>query len=250
MQKYDFVLSGGGARGFAHIGVIKALQEQAITFNAISATSSGAIVAAFLCDGYTPDEVAKICREGIPITRFNFHFTQGFLSIEALRKLFEKYLRSKTFDELKHPLYVSVTDLDNGSQVIINKGLLADALIASASIPIIFPPVIINGKHYVDGGLSGNLPSEPFKNSHLKTIGVHVNPLNSYNSEDNVMKQLERILHLSIREKVMREKERLHLFIEPEGLKEFGLFDTKKIDKIIEMGYDHTKALIYSNALP
>ncbi|MEO6303089.1 MAG: patatin-like phospholipase family protein, partial [Bacteroidia bacterium] len=131
MVKVNLVLSGGGARGFAHIGVVKALQEKDITFSAISGTSSGAIIAAFLCDGYSPDEVAKICHESIPLTRFNFHFTQGFLSIDSLKKLFAKYLRSKTFEDLKYPLYLSVTDLDDGNQIIINKGNLIDALIAS-----------------------------------------------------------------------------------------------------------------------
>ncbi len=241
MTKYNFVLSGGGARGFAHLGVIKALNENNITFSAISATSSGAIIAAFLCDGYTPDEVALICKEAIPVTRFNFHFTQGFLSIDSLKKLFSKYLRSTTFEELKHPLYVSVTDLDNGQQVIFDKGSLVQALIASASIPLIFSPVTINEKHYVDGGLSGNLPVEPFKESALKTIGIHVNPLSAFNPEDNVLKQFERTLHLSIRGNVLREMQQTALLIEPEALKDFGIFDTKKIDEIIEIGYSYVK---------
>ncbi len=246
MRRCNFVLSGGGARGFAHIGVVKALQEKGITFTSISGTSSGAIIAAFLCDGYTPDEVAEICREAIPITRFNFHFTQGFLSIESLKKLFAKYLRSQTFEELKYPLFLSVTDLDNGNQVIINKGNLIDALIASASIPIIFSPVTINGRHYADGGLSGNLPTEPFKNSPLKTVGVHVNPLEHFNPEDNVVKQFERTLHLSIRGNVLREMQQTDLLIEPDGLKEFGIFDTKKINEIIEIGYRYVKEKVDS----
>lgn len=249
MIKCNFVLSGGGARGFAHIGVVKALQEKNITFKAISGASSGAIIAAFLCDGYSPDEVAQICKEGIPVTRFNFHFTQGFLSIDSLKKLFSKYLRSKTFEDLKYPLYVSVTDLDNGKQVIINSGNLVEAIMASASIPIIFPPIIIDEMHYVDGGLSGNLPVEPFENSTDKIIGIHVNPLAQFNAEDNIMKQLERVLHLSIRGNVSREAAKTNLLIEPDGLKDFGIFDTKKITEIIEIGYKYVKEEVDLNAL-
>ncbi|MEO6304774.1 MAG: patatin-like phospholipase family protein, partial [Bacteroidia bacterium] len=120
---------------------------------------------------------------------------------------------------------------------------------ASASIPIIFVPVTINGKHYADGGLSGNLPTEPFKNSPLKTIGVHVNPLDHFNPDDSLLKQFERALHLTIKGNVIREMQDTNLLIEPGDLKNYGLFDTKKIDEIIEIGYNYVKEKVDLNAL-
>ncbi len=245
----NLVLSGGGARGFAHLGVVKALQEKEITFSSVSATSSGAIVGAFLCDGYTPDEIANICSEAIPLTHFNFHLSPGILSIDSLHKLFANYLRSKTFSGLKYPLHVSVTDLNDGSQVIINEGDITEAVIASASIPIIFPPVFIRGIPYADGGLSGNLPVEPFIGSVLKTIGVHVNKPDPYDVNISIVRQLERMIHLSIRESVLREMNHVDLLIEPDGLSGYGLFDTKKIHDIIKAGYDYTKHKVMTDAL-
>jgi NTE family protein len=244
MVTCNLVLSGGGARGFAHLGVVKALQEKEIMFSAISATSSGAIVGAFLCDGYTPDEITDIFSKAIPLIHLNFHLSPGILSIDSLHKLFATCLRSKTFSELKHPLYVGITDLNDGKQVILSEGNIAEAVIASASIPVIFPPVFIAGIPYADGGLSGNLPVEPFIGSALKTIGVHVNKTDRYDTNVSIIRQFERMIHLSIREIVLREMSYVDLLIEPDGLAGYGLFDAKKIHEIIKTGYDFTKQTV------
>lgn len=249
MTTCNLVLSGGGARGFAHLGVVKALREKDVTFSAVSATSSGAIVGAFLCDGYTPDEIADICSTAIPLTHLNFHLSPGILSIDSIHKLFAKYLRSRTFSGLKYPLHVSVTNLNDGSQVIISEGDLSEAVIASASIPIIFPPAFIGGVPYADGGLSGNLPAEPFIGSTLKTVGVHVNKPAPYDANISMIKQLERMIHLGIRENVLREIKYVDLLIEPDGLSGYGLFDTKKIYDIIQAGYDYTKHQVKTDSL-
>lgn len=225
------------------------MQEKEVIFSAVSATSSGAIVGAFLCDGYTPDEIADICSTAIPLTHFNFHLSPGILSIDSLHKLFAKYLRSRTFSGLKYPLHVSVTNLNDGSQVIISEGDICEAVIASTSIPIIFPPVFIGGVPYADGGLSGNLPVEPFIGSTLKTVGVHVNKPAPYDVNVSMVRQLERMIHLGIRENVLREMKHVDLLIEPEGLSGYGLFDTKKIHDIIQAGYDYTKHQVKTDSL-
>lgn len=245
----NLVLSGGGARGFAHIGAVKALLEEGIRFSAISGTSSGAMIAALLCDGYNPGEIAEICRAALPLTHLNIRFTQGLLSNSALRKLLAQHLRSKTFGELEYPLYVCLTDLNNGKQVIVSKGELLETLIASSSVPILFPPAEIDGEYYVDGGMSNNLPVEPFIGSGLKTIGIHVNPISPYSSSLSMLQQIERVVHLGIYENVMRACKYLDLFIEPEALNAYSLFDTKKMDEIIQIGYDYVKQRVDTGVL-
>ncbi len=248
-MEVNLVLSGGGARGFAHIGVIKALLESGIHFSAISGTSSGALIAALFCDGYSPDEITEICREALPLTHINIHFTQSLLSNSSMRSLLEKYLKNKTFEELPLPLFVSLTDLDTGKQVVVNKGNLIETLIASASVPILFSPAKIEGKYYVDGGMSNNLPVEPFIDSDLKTIGVHVNPVSPYNSSLSMLQQFERVVHLGIYGNVVRSTRNVDLLIEPEELKDYSLFDTKKIDQIIRIGYGYVKLHVNTDVL-
>jgi NTE family protein len=244
-EPWNLVLSGGGARGFAHLGVIKALREKKVDFSAISATSSGAMVGALLADGYTADEIASIFREALPITRFNFALKRhGLLNINTLTRILDTHLRNKTFEKLRHPLHVSLTNLNSGKQAIINSGEVIPAVVASSSIPILLPPVIINGIPYADGGISGNLPVEPFLKKERKIIGIHVNPLGNYDLNSGTLHQLERFIHLSIRENVLREIEKVDLLIEPPALVRYGLFDTAKIDEIIQIGYHYTKTKV------
>jgi NTE family protein len=112
------------------------------------------------------------------------------------------------------------------------------------AIPFLFPPILINNKYYLDGGLSANLPVAPFSSSSLPLVGVHVNPLDVYDPTSGFASQLERFFHMAIRENVLRDKKNLDLFIEPEGLKKVGLFDTRKMDEIIAIGYEHAKRCI------
>jgi len=243
MQTYNLVLSGGGARGFAHLGVIKALQEKGISFDAISATSSGAMVGALLCDGYSVEEIKEICRESLPFTSFNFSFKQGLLTIERLNTALEKHLRHKTFEELKYPLFVTATDLNTGRPVVFSSGEVIPAVIASSSIPVVLPVTYIQNTPYVDGGMSSNLPVEPFEHSSSKTIGIYVNPVGSYNPSLSAWRQFERVIHLGIRENIMQQIRKLALFIEPENLEQYGLFDTEKMEEIVRAGYDYASGL-------
>ena len=87
----------------------------------------------------------------------------GLLQISGIIKILESHLRAKTFEELKIPLFVSATDLNNGKIVYFSKGEILDPVIASASIPVFFKPVIINNIYYVDGGVLDNLPLYPLK---------------------------------------------------------------------------------------
>lgn len=240
MQQYNLVLSGGGARGFAHLGVIKALQEKNIGFHAISATSAGSMVGAFLCDGYSVEETINICRKELPFTKLNFRLSQGWLSLETLQQTLEKYLRNKTFERLKHPFHVSVTDLNTGKQVILNSGDVIPAVMAASAIPVVISPVVINNIPYADGGVSSNLPVEPFLNSDLKIIGVNVNPIDDFNVKHGVRQQVDRIVHLILRQTILRQLNHVDVFLEPPALKNYGLFDTKKMDEIIKIGYDYT----------
>ncbi|MBS0027728.1 patatin-like phospholipase family protein [Chitinophaga sp. 22321] len=195
-----FVLSGGGARGYAHLGVLKAFAEQHIFPEAISATSAGSIAAAFICDGYNTDEVREI-------------FATNFLT---------------------------------GDQTIFSEGALIPAVLAASSVPLLFPPVEIGGTQYVDGGLSGNLPIEPLLGQYRDIIGVHVNPLTPYNPANGFLANVERTLHLAIREPVLKNKLLCSRFIEPEALGRFGMFEFNRLEDIYTVGLEHTRHLLES----
>ena len=242
---YHFVLSGGGLRGLAHLGVIKAFEEAAIRPDKISGTSAGAMAGAFLADGLTPDEILDIFKKhiGVKLVAWN-SFKMGLVSMVKIKKFLEQYLSARTFEELNYPLFITATDFLNGKQKIFEKGLLADALLASCAIPALFPPVFIDGIPYVDGGLSNNLPVEPFMDGLAETIAVHVNPLKPFKMVEGVFEVLDRALHLSFRSLVHQSAAGCRLFIEPPGLQSFGMFETDKLEDIFNCGYLYTRELL------
>jgi len=236
---YNIVLSGGGARGYAHIGILQALNEKNILPSAISGTSAGALVGVLIADGYTPEEIRQIIIKEEPSLSINyFGFTNGFFSADSIHGLLERNLRSKTFKDLRIPFYVSVTNLLNGENEIISEGDLIDVLIASSSIPVLFPTVFINQTPYADGGITNNLPIEPFIGSARKIIACHVNPLSPFQLGISTAENIDRSMHMALRTQLKDKLQYCDQFIEPTQLHQFDLLETKKVAEIIQMGYD------------
>jgi len=250
LREYAFVLSGGGARGYAHIGVLQAFAEQGILPRAISGTSAGAIAGALICDGYTPLEAAEIFRNYKLTPRFRLTRHSLGLSLHFLEAFLQRYLRHTDFEHLHIPLFVCATDFTNGQLKVFDSGPIIPAVLAASAIPIIFPPVYIDGKPYVDGGLSSNLPVEPLLDRYAPIVGVHVNPLPEYDpSKRSFIRNLERTLNFAIRGVVHRNMMHCQWFIEPPGLSQYGLFDTHKFDEIYEIGLRYARTYIAEHRL-
>ncbi|RAJ05379.1 NTE family protein [Chitinophaga skermanii] len=242
MNKRAFVLSGGGARGYAHVGVLKAFEEVGIVPSAIAATSAGSIVAAFICDGYSPEEIGAIFKGHKLGLAFEWkNWRNGFVSLKKLEDVLHKTLRHRHFEELPTPLFITATNFINGNQHIFHSGAIIPAVLAASSIPILFQPRVIDNVQFVDGGLSSNLPIEPLLQDYTNIIGVHVNPLTPYNSNISFLSNVERTLHLAIRESVLKNQQLCQEFLEPTGLGNFGMFDFNKFDEIYHLGLSFTR---------
>ena len=246
MLKKYFVLSGGGCRGFAHLGVVKALNERGIFPDEIAGASAGALAGAFLANGFTPDEIKDIVLNKLKSKIFAWNgLKSGLASMKYIREFMLNNLRYTKFEDLPIPFYATATNFETGRQCIFSKGNIIDAIIASCSVPVLFPPVFINGTPYVDGGLSNNLPVDPFINKKKDVISVHVNPLKKqFNSKESFVETMDRTLSLSFKEMVGRSSEGCLLFVEPKELNKFALFDTHRLPEIFETGYRFTKELL------
>ncbi len=250
MQKKPFVLSGGGCRGFAHLGVVKAFQEQDIYPSEIAGTSAGAIAGAFLASGFAPDEIKDLFVNKLKLNMLAWNgFKMGMVSMKNIAAFLKKNMRYKNVEDLPIPFYATATNFINGLQTSFNKGDIVECITAASSIPILFPPVFIDGIPFVDGGLSNNLPIEPFINKKEEVISIYVNPLKLFSPEDKLMEIMDRTLHLIHREMIGRAAAGSSLFIEPAELHTFGLFDIRKIPDIFETGYRFTKELLKNKQL-
>lgn len=221
-------------RGAAHLGVLRAFAEAGIVPEAISGTSAGALVGALIADGRAPEEVRDMVAEEL-----NGHSMLVRPSSVARRigDFLGRVLRRRRFEDLPMPLHVSATDLEHGGQRIFSTGELLPPLMASCAVPLVFPAVQVDGVHYVDGGMSNNLPVEPFRAEKQRVVAVHVNPLPVFSPEPGLLRSMDRIWHLNFREMVMRSAAGCGLFVEPPELSRFNMFELSKWSTIEEIGH-------------
>lgn len=236
--KLGLALSGGGAKGFAHIGVFKMLEECALRPDLMAGTSVGALMGALFADGYTANEIKELFtgREFSEFAQLQIP-KSGLFDSKRFRYFLKRHLRAKNIEDLKIPMIIMATDLDNGESHEFRTGSLVDAITASCSIPIIFSPVIINGIHYVDGGLFHNFPVSIIREACDKVIGVNVSPLVPQKYKQTIFHIAERSYHYMFRANTLEDREMCDVLIEAG---EFGLyktFDLENVELISSIGY-------------
>lgn len=240
MQPLAIVLSGGGFRGIAHIGVLQYLEEMGIEPDRVSGASAGAIVGALYASGKSPQEILQFFKS-ISLFRFsNYAFRKaGFIDPMRFRALLAQQFPEDDFSALKKKLYVARTNLNTGVGEIVSEGPLVDTVLASAAFPFVFAPVIIDGKKYADGGIANNFPSEPFKHRSHPIMGVYVNPSSDLENEElkSTFDIVERVMNISVSKNSVYKFKKCDLVIVPDKLKYHSLFNTSHIDEIFEMGY-------------
>jgi len=246
MKKYKIgiALGGGGARGFAHLGVLKALEEKGIKPDVISGVSAGALVGVFIAAGQKPDDVFEMMK----VNRFNNYAqvivpNSGLLSLDKTSKLLEKHLSAETFDDLKIPMFIAATNLLEGKIEYFNSGKLPVIVQASMSIPVLFSPVKIGKGLYADGGIMDNLPVEPLLGKCRRIIAVNISPLQKITRVHNLIDAATRAFHLSVNATIKGIEDKCDLYIEPEKLSRFDLLNTSHVDEMFEIGYEYTKKL-------
>lgn len=235
-------LSGGGMRGIAHIAVLKALEEYDLKPNIISGTSAGSIVAAFYSFGKTPDEMIEIVKETTFFSRSYLRLSKnGIFSSNFILKLFNDHFPEDDFKILKIPVYVATTEMTQGIVDFFSEGPLFQPLLASSSVPFIFPPIKMGDKIYVDGGVLDNLPIGPIIDKCDFLIGSHVNSI-SYEElkHMSLMKEFDRILHLAIAKSVYSKAKSCNIFLDPPKMTKFSLFSKKNLDIMFQEVYDYT----------
>jgi len=155
-------LGGGFARGIAHIGVLKVLEEEQIPIRAVTGTSVGALIGACYCSGLSCEELENVSRSVRFTTFARWTLSRyGFASNDRMVTFLDRTLKVKTFEELRIPLGVTATDFNTGEAVVFHSGSIVDPVRASCAYPGMFLPVEIRGRYLVDGMLSHPVPTRP-----------------------------------------------------------------------------------------
>ncbi len=268
--KIGLVLSGGGAKGFAHIGVLKVLEDAGIKIDYIGGTSMGAVVGGLYATGYNATQLDSIFQstnfdellnDFIPRSSKNFYergndelyalvlpfnkykigipqaLSKGLYDFNLLSRLTRNVRHIKDFNQLPIPFLCMGTNIETGKQVLLNKGNLPLAMIASAAFPSLFSPVEIDDELLVDGGVTNNYPIDEVRKLGADIIiGVDVqNDLLKRNSLNDATKILVQITNLHSIEKMKANVAKTDIYIKPD-IKEFGVVSFDKGKEIIEKG--------------
>lgn len=239
-ENIGYALGGGGARGFAHLGALKALEERNLKPDIIAGTSAGALAGVLYADGFTPDEICEMFKD----TKFKQFIeltfpTSGLFRPTGLHNFLKRNLRAKTFEQLQIPFIAVATDWEKAMTVNFSEGdNLIDAVVASCSVPLIFSPVKIDSQYYVDGGIFKNLPASTIRERCNILFGVNVTMMMPPENKHNLKYYAERTFNMMSISNTLPDKKLCDVLIEVEDIEKYWMFDLSHIDSIFEAGYN------------
>jgi len=239
-------LGGGFARGLAHIGVLKTLEEAGIPVDFVAGTSAGAIVGACYCAGMSAAEVAEVARTARfrDFARWTLS-RYGFCSNDRMTAFCDHVVKASTFEELKVPLAIIATDFRTGGATVFTKGTLSGPLRASCAYPGMFLPVEIDGRYYIDGMLAYGVPTTPLRQIGAdRVLGVF---LSSHWSQQRAPRHLFEVIGqcFSIAQARMSElwKKDADLVLEPD-VQGFGYDCFDRAQELIALGAESMRAVL------
>ncbi len=244
--KIGLVLSGGGARGFAHAGALQAFEEMGVKPDIVAGVSAGSVVTAMYASGMSPMEILQSFSDAkfgdfaeLAVPR------DGFFSMDGFKKFLRRKIPYRDISDLPLPAVICATDLNNNEKVAFREGDLADCVAASCSIPIVFKPVKIGGVTYVDGGVVANLPAWALRDSCKYLIGVNCSPLPRRGSPKSILDIAQRTYDLLVKNNSREQMEMCDLAISINDIATYKVFNLKEINRVFRSGYDNTlKALL------
>ncbi len=244
-HKIGLTLSGGGAKGIAHIGVIRALLDNGIKPTIVSATSAGSIIGSLYASGVPVDKMEQLIADSslMKIFRLVAMPGAGLVKLDYLRERLAEFITEDSFDALRYPLYVCATNLNQGKSVYFNSGTLFDKVVASCSVPWLFKPLEIGGEMYVDGGIMNNMPAGIIRDKCDILIGSNVKPkvhVQSNKELDTFMGITQRVADLSLWTNSKPNVKMLDVYIAPQKVNDFSFFSMSKVKELCDIGYEET----------
>jgi NTE family protein len=241
-KKAGLALGGGAVLGAAHIGVLQALEEREITVTHIAGTSIGSLIAALYAFGKTADEIREIALDlkwmkvtDISISKF------ALLSNEKLGKIVREHIGDKNIEDADIPLGIIATNISTGEKVVLDKGPVNRAVMASTCIPGVFEPVEIDDMLLVDGGIVENVPIQTVQDLGADyVIGVDLNARYSNEKPENILDVLINSFHFTLMTAARLQTEEADLMIKPD-LSDFNYTDTDQVKDLIKQGYKEAK---------
>ncbi len=251
-KKYNIglALSGGGVRGFAHIGALRAFEDVGVKPDIIAGVSAGSVVASFYAAGMKADEIFELLGS-IDMSKFlQVDISKsGFLKLDKFKRFLEKNLPFENIEQLPMPTIIAATDIEQQHEMPFTSGNIAERVIASCSIPLVFRPVKIDGSYCVDGGVLHNLPSFYLRPICKTVIGINVSPSKLGPIKMDVRSLAYRTYKLMTLRNVTADKELCDLLVDIVSIQGHSTFDIQAANKIAQKGYFETMKILKNSQL-
>lgn len=244
--RIGLALGGGAAKGIAHIGVLKAFEEEQITIHCISGTSVGALVASYHAFGQPAESILSICSTLNLSKIINFTFERGgMFSTDTIREMIHRDLGDQQIEDAKIPLAICATDIETGEQLIFREGNLADAVCASMAVPGLFVPVEIDGRTLVDGGLVENVPISPLEKMGAGiVVAVDLSHVGRYPKPENTFDVVSNAINIGIDFNTRKQLKKADIAV-PLDLSGYSLTNNEdRVDELYMEGYRPMKKKI------
>ncbi len=244
--KVGLVLSGGGIRGLAHLGFLKALKEKGFTISHITGSSAGAISGALFAAGYDPDDMYRLFMK-IKLYRFirPVLMGKGLFNMELTSKIYHELIPHNSFEKLQIKLTITAVNLNDNRLEFVNHGELIPMILASGTVPGLFQPIRHQGKMYIDGGVLNNFPVEPLLGDCEYIIGGNCNDIGYIDPTTLSMKRMiERAAILRLNTDFTSKAHNCNLLFNPIGLGDFSGFEVRFAEYLFRTGYEHALEVI------
>lgn len=253
-MKIGLALSGGGIKGIAHIGTLKAINEQGIKIDQISGTSAGAIVGALYAAGHSWEDILEFFTQTSVFDISKFAYGKpGFIDTIKFEKDLRHYLPDNSFEKLNIPLTITATEIKSGKLKVFQQGELIQPILASSAFPGVLTPIEIDGAFYFDGGVIDDFPVEYLMDSCDYIIGSYANPLTdiSIASLEHSYQVLNRAFEINLHHRAHKKFHNCDILICPQDLSHYTTFSIRNINNIFELGYReaHQQLLHFKNKL-
>ncbi len=244
--KLGVALSGGGSRGFAHAGALKAIDDAGFKVDVIAGVSAGSIAAVLYAAGLKPETILEMFTVAKLTDLVDFTVGKGgLISIDKFMGYFRRCLgKYKRLEDLPIPTYIGVTNFDLGEPVIFDHGEISPIVQASSSIPIAMVPVNIDGTWYVDGGVTRNLPAWAIRDKCDKLIGINVSPVIEQKTVPSLFSMAMRSYTLVTKANQKQDMEMCDVVLKLESLSKRSTFSLHEINKVFDKGYEEMSKVL------
>ena len=244
-RRISLALSGGGARGAYHLGVLQYMDEIGVEIDSISGTSIGALVGVSYASGVKPKDQLEIFKSKEFKSVFSFKpFGPSLFSINLKSEILDKLFLETKLENLKIPTTITAVNLHNGENIYFKSGDAVKLCMASCALVPVFAPIKYENMLLADGGIVNHMPLDSLADSNLKIVGVNLHPIFDTNIKTTLWSNFKRTLFVMAFSQNRQSQDKCDILITTPKLSKYSILSFNHLDELFNLGYNDAKSIL------